>query len=144
MHLFWKPSSYLIQLSRYDQVLTGVSPYHGRGVKDVMTDIRAGKRPSRPIDSSQSQLLQDPVWSVIETGWRDQPRRRCKLSVMYHVFSPPSQQRQPGKILPRVASFFQFLQDSESETQRQVNEMNGVSLSTSPPPSQRLIRPAAS
>ena len=33
---------------------------------------------------------------------------------------------QRAKILPRIASFFQFLQNSESEIQRQVNEMNEV------------------
>jgi len=131
MCLFWKPPYALIQLSCYGQVLTGVSPYHGRDVSDVITDIRAGKRPSHPIDSNQSQLLQDPVWNVIETGWHNQPKRRCKVSVMYRVFSPPSEQQQPGKPLPQIASFFQFLQDSESEIQRQVNEMNEVNLSAS-------------
>jgi len=117
-------------VSDYDQVLTGVLPYHGSDVKGMTTDIYAGKRPSRPIDSSQGRLLQDPVWNVITTGWHGKPKQRCKLSVMYRTFSPPSQQQQRGKILPRVASFFQFLQDSEPEAQKRVNEMNGVCFST--------------
>jgi len=132
-----------IQLSLYDQVLTGVLPYHGTNPKDMLTKIRAGERPSRPIDPNQGQLLQDPVWDVIATGWHDKPRRRCRLSAMHRTFSPPSQQRQRGKILPRVASFFQFLQDSEPETQKRVNEMNEVRFFTHPP-LPRLIWPAAS
>jgi len=155
----------LIQASRYNQVLTGILLYHGSCTNDTFTRIHAGERPSRPIDSSKSRLLEDPVWNVITTGWHDQPNRRCELSVMYHTFSPFGQQeiqnlkpgdvnaqpegkltiaetsqtakRQPGKILPRIASFFQFLQNSESEPQKRVNEMNEVSFSTSPP---RLIR----
>ena len=146
MYLFLEPSYYLIQLSRYDQVLAGVVPYRGSNVADMITEIRAGIRPPRPTDSSQSRLLQDPVWNVIVTGWQDQPNQRCELSVMYNVFQPPSQVQPPGqvqppsqrqrlgKILPRIASFFQFLQNSESEIQRQVNKMNEVSSSTSPLP----------
>ena len=119
---------------RHDQVLTGVLPYHGRNLKDMTTDIRAGERPSRPIDSNQSQLLEDPVWNVIATGWHDKPKRRSKLSVIHRTFSPPIQQQKRGKTLPRVASFFQFLQDSQPEAQKRVNEMNEVCFSTLPPP----------
>jgi len=43
--------------------------------------------------------------------------------------------QQRGKILPRIASLFRFLQSSESELQRQVNEMNSVSFFTLLPPS---------
>ena len=170
MYLFWKPSYHLTQWSCCDQVLTGVLPYHGSDVNNMITDIRAGKRPSRPIGSSQNQRLQEPVWDVITTGWHVQPNRRCELTVMYHIFLPSVQQavqnfkpgdfntenegnltiagtlqtpkRQPGKILPRIASFFQFLQNSESKIQRQVNEMNEVDSFTSPLP--RLTRVAAS
>ena len=161
MCLFWKPSYYIVQLYCYNQVFTEVLPYHGSNVKDMITSIRAGKRPSRPIDPGQSRWLQDPVWDVITTGWHDQPKQRCELSVMYHTFSSSSQQevrnfksddssvqnegnltvagtpqkpkRQLGKILPRIASFFQFPQNSESEIQRQINEVDEVSSSTSPP-----------
>jgi len=132
MYLFWKAFYHLKQSPRYNQVLTGILPYHGSNQADMITEIRTGKRPSRPIDSGQSRLLQDPVWNVITTGWHHKPNQRCKLSVMYHVFQPPSQRRQLGKILPRIASFFQFLQNPESTIQRQVNEMNEVSPSTSP------------
>jgi len=132
-----------MQSSRYDQVLTGVLPYHGTNVEEMLTNIRAGERPSRPIDPNQGQLLQDPVWDVIATGWHNKPRRRCRLSAMHNMFSPPSQRRQLGKILPRVTSFFQFLQNSEPETQKRVNEMNEVGFFT-PPPLPRLIRLAAS
>ena len=132
MYLFWKPSYHLRQSSCHNQVLTGVLPYHGTNVKDMIVDIRAGKRPPRPTDARKSRLLQDSIWNVITIGWRGLPLLRCRLSVMYRILSPPSQQRQLGKILPRVASFFQFLQNSESEIQGQVNEMNGVSSSTSP------------
>ena len=104
----------------------------------MVTDIRAGKRPSRPIYSSRSQLSRGPLWKVITTGWHDKPRRRCELSVIHHTFSSPIQHQQRGTILPRVASFFQFLQDSESETQNRVNEMNKVNLSTHTFPSESL------
>ena len=120
------------QSSRYDQILTGVSPYHGSNVEDMITDIRSGKRPSRPIDLSQSRFLQDPIWDTITTGWHDQPKRRCKLSAMHHTFSPPNQRQQHAKILLRITSFFQFVRNSESENQRLVNEMNQVTSSTSP------------
>jgi len=139
----WKLSYYLIQLSRYDQVLTGVLPYHGTNVEDMLANIRAGERPSRPIDLNQGQLLQDPVWDVITIGWHDKPTRRCRLSAMYRTFSPPSQRRQLGKILPRVTSLFQFLRDSEPETQKRVNEMNEVGFSI-PPPLPMLMQPTAS
>jgi len=98
----------------------------------MITRISTGEQPPRPIDGSKGRLLEDRVWNVITSGWHVEPKQRCKLSVMHRVFLPPSQRQQSGKILPRVASFFQFLQGSESETQRRVNEMNEVSLSTSP------------
>jgi len=135
----WKPSYYLIQSSRYNQVLTGVLPYRGSNAEDTIADIRAGKRPPRPIDSSQGLLLQDPVWNMIIIGWHDKPRRRCKLSAMYGTLSPTTQQRQRGKILPRVASFFQFPQDSEPETQNRVNEMNKVSFPHHFPPKADIV-----
>ena len=116
-----------------DQVLTGVLPYHGSSVKGMIANICAGERPSRPINSSQGRLLQNSIWNVINTGWHNRPERRCKPSSMYHTFSQPSQRGQLGKILPRVASFFQFLQNSEPETQKRVNEMNEVSFSASSP-----------
>jgi len=99
----------------------------------MTADICAGERPSRPTDPNQNQLLQDAVWSVITSGWHDKPRRRCKLLAIYYTFSPTSEQQQRGKILPRVASFFQFLQDSEPEIQKRVNEINEVYFSTHPP-----------
>ena len=161
MCLCWKPPHYSIQFFRHDQVLTGVSPYHGSKVKDMTTDIRAGKRPPHPINPSGNRWLPDPVWEIITTSWHNQPNRRPKLSV-YHICSLPSPQevqhvksgglnaqndgnltigetsqtpkRRLGNILPRIASFFQFLQSPESEIQRQVNKMNDVSISTSPLP----------
>jgi len=149
MHLFWKPSYYLMRSSHYDQVLTGVLPYHGRNTSKVITDIRAGKRPSRPTNPSRNQWLRGPVWDVITTGWHHHPNQRCELSVMHDAFVMSSQggadsgdsnnhtqntetgQRQPGKRLPRIAAFFQFLRDSEPEIQRRVNEMNEVRFATS-------------
>ena len=137
-----EPPYYLIQLSRYDQVLTGILPYHGSDQEGMVIRIHAREQPSRPIDASKSRLLEDRVWNAITTGWHVTPQLRCQLSVMYRVFSPSIQQ-QLGKILPRVASFFQFLQNTESEIQGQVNEMNEVSFSHVPP-HQQLTRPTAS
>ena len=127
----------------------------------MITDIRVGKRPSCPIDPSQSQWFQGPVWDAITTGWHHEPSPQCDLSVMYHAFLPPSQQevqdfypsdlnaqndgnliiveasrtpkRQPGKLLPGIATFFQFLQNPDCKFQRRVDEMNVVSLFTSLP-----------
>ena len=169
-YFVWKSPYYLKQLSRCGQVLTGILPYHGSNIEEMITDIRAGKRPSRPIDPGQSRWLQDPVWDVITAGWHVQPNQRCELPVMYHTFLPPGQQevqnfklgdtnaqnegnqtiartsqtpkRQFGKALPQIASFFQFPRDSEPEIQRRVNEMNEVRLDTYLLP--RLTRVAAS
>jgi len=48
--------------------------------------------------------------------------------------TPPSSgsgsRRQRGKILPRIASFLQSLRDSESDTQRHVDEMDKAGPST--------------
>jgi len=85
-------------------------------MKDMIAKTRAGKRPSRPTDSGQSRWLQGPIWDVITSGWHDQPKQRCQLSDMYNTFSLQSQQT------------------AESEIQREVNEMNEVSSSTSPSP----------
>ena len=148
----------MIQLSRYNQVLTGVLPYHGSDSAGIITRIRASDRPSRPINPSGNRWLPDPVWDIITTGWRKQPNQRCELSVIYDVLSLSGQQevqhvkpglsntqnsegvtiaetsqppkRQSRKILPQIVSFFQFLQNPESEIQRQVNRMNEVSFST--------------
>jgi len=162
MSLFWKPPCCLIQLSRCDQVLTGIQPYRGSNVEDMITDIHAGKRPSRPINPSGDRWLSDQVWDMITVGWNQSPDQRCKLSVMSHVLSSwfsreevrhdtPGQsnvqndgsltitktsqipKRQPWKILPRITSFFQSLQNPESEIQRRVNEIDEVSFSVSPP-----------
>jgi len=132
-----------MQSSRYDQVLTGVLPYHGTNVEDMLNNIHDSERPSRPIDPNQGQLLQDYVWDVIATGWHNNPTQRCTLSAMHSTFSSSSEQQQHGKILPRVTPFFQFLQDSEPESQKRVNEMNEVGFSTHPP-IPRLIQPPAS
>ena len=123
----------------------------------MITDIRDGQRPYRPMDASQSRLLQDPVWDMITTGWSQEPEKRRELSVMRDTFVTSSrlgvypgnlnnqnhrnltkrpkhqtERRQRGRILPRIASFFQFLQNSESEIQRQVDEIDEVSFATSP------------
>jgi len=81
-------------------------------MKEMITNVRAGKRPSRPTDSGQSQWLQDPVWDIITSGWHDRPEKRCQLSDLDSTFSLSSQQ---------------------SGIQWQVNEMDQVSSSTSPP-----------
>jgi len=61
----------------------------------MITDIRDGRRPYRPIDASQ---LQDPIWDVITTGWSHEPEKRCELSVMRDTIVTSSQQ---GSLVPR-------------------------------------------
>ena len=51
----------------------------------MVTDIKLGKRPSRPTDPSQNQWLQDPVWDAIATCWSGQPEQRPKLSAVYRM-----------------------------------------------------------
>ena len=51
--------------------------------------------------------------------------------------------QQRGKLLPRIASYFQFLREPEPETQRRVDEMDEVILSIVPP-TPWLTRDAAS
>ena len=55
----------------------------------VISDIRRGKRPSRPTNTSQNQWLQGRVWNTIATCWSDKPEHRWELSVVHHVFSTP-------------------------------------------------------
>jgi len=126
-----------MQLSCYNQVLTGILPYHRGDGNDMVTRIRAGGRPSRPIDASKSRLLENRVWNVITTGWRVDPYQRCELSVIYHTFSPPGQREvqnlEPGDLTAQNDGNFRPPQNPESETQRQVNEMNGVGFFLVPP-----------
>ena len=78
--------------SRYDQVLTGVLPYDDADDQyAIAARVRRGERPSRPTDPSQNQWLQDPVWDVISTGWRQKPKQRCSLSALHHQLSTSSQ-----------------------------------------------------
>ena len=93
MYLCRKPSHYLKQSSCYDQVLTGVLPYHGRKVRRMIADIRDSKRPSRPI-SPWNRRLHPHIWGVITTGWSHEPEERCELSIMHHAFSTHDQQEQ--------------------------------------------------
>jgi len=160
MYPFRRLSDYLTRLSRYDQVLTGVLPYLGSDVKDMITKIRAGKRPFRPINQSQNRWLQDPVWDVIRTGWHAHPNKRGEISAMYSIFSSPGQQevpvvkpsdsntrneknltragsvRAPKRKLvkkpPRTALPPQPQPNPETEIQTQINEMDQVGFSMSP------------
>jgi hypothetical protein len=87
MFLCCEPSYYLIQLLRYDQVLTGIVPYEDSGFPWCFGH---DERPSRPTDPSQNQWLQDPVWDMIVTCWSAKPEQRCELSVMHRIFSTSS------------------------------------------------------
>jgi hypothetical protein len=71
----------------YDQVLTGVLPYDDNNVADMITRIKEGQQPSRPMDPSQNQWLQDRVWDTITTCWSINPQQRCELFVVHHIFS---------------------------------------------------------
>ena len=93
MYLCRKPSHYLKQSPLYNQVLTGVLPYHGSNAEDMIIDIRAGKRPSRPI-SPRNRWSHRRIWGVITTGWSHKPEKRCELSAIHHAFSTTSQQEQ--------------------------------------------------
>ena len=125
-------------------------PYAGSDRHMIFQDITGGVRPSRPIDPSQNQWLQDSVWDVITASWRPVPKKRCKLPVVYDIYLTPSHQevqnvktsepsvqngealdavtgrQQRGSLLPRITSFFQFLRSSGSEIQRRVNAMDRV------------------
>jgi hypothetical protein len=85
-----EPTYYLIQSSHYGQVLTGKSPYKTHSRDAAITGIKPRQRPPRPTNTRQNLWLQDQIWDMITTCWSDEPRRRCELSVMHHVFSTPS------------------------------------------------------
>ena len=88
--LYCELSYYLIQSPRFDQILTGVSPYSDEA--DVINEIRRGSRPPRPTDPSQNRWLQERVWDMITTCWSEEREKRCELPVIHHVFSTPSPQ----------------------------------------------------
>ena len=117
--------------------------------------VRDGPKPFRPPDNP---WLQDPVWDVITAGWSREPKERCDVLSMHRAFLTASRhpdhsfgtgessgtltiekgplagtgREQRGRLLPRIASFFQFLRDSEPEVQKRVNEMDEVIFSTAP------------
>ena len=160
LFLCCEPSYHLILSPR--QVLTWIVPYIGGDYDTIARRVGLGERPSRPKDWSQRQWLPDPVWGVIKTGWSHKRDHRGELSIVYRIFWTSSKQVQDvkvggssalsngnsnglkvleletvaerrGKLLPRFASLFQFLRDSEPEIQRRVNEMDMAGPPTFPP-----------
>jgi hypothetical protein len=125
----------MIRSPRCGQVLTGILPYDGIDRVNVFTDAALGTRPSRPMDPSQNKWLHDPVWDTISACWNGKPEERPKLSVVYRVFlrygRREAQSVGLGKVLPRIASFFQLMRNSEPEIERSVSEMDRASSSTS-------------
>jgi hypothetical protein len=91
MFLFCESFYYSMQSPHYGQVLTEILPYKNRNRDDIINDIRQGKRPSRPTDSSQNRWLWDQIWDTITACWSE-PQRRCDLSIVYHVFLTPGPQ----------------------------------------------------
>ena len=86
------PFYYLIQLSSYDQVLTGVSRRGSiRSVSTILNTI-LHVRPSRPTNPSRNRWLPDPVWDMITTSWTHEPKHRCRASTMHRVFLMSSHQ----------------------------------------------------
>jgi hypothetical protein len=92
MSLCCEPSYHLIRLLYSDQVLTGILPFQDSTKDDMITHIKSGQRPPRPLDPTQNQWSHDRVWDTITTCWSEKPQRRCELSVMSHVFSTPRRQ----------------------------------------------------
>jgi hypothetical protein len=86
MFLCCEPSYYSVQSPCYNQVLTGILPYGDSDKDKIATNIRRGKRPSRPMDPSQNQWLHNRVWDTITTCWGDKPEQRYELFVVYPVF----------------------------------------------------------
>ena len=115
-----------------NQVLTGILPYGDSNIAGLIDDIRSGQRPLRPTNPSRNQWLQDPVWDAIVTCWKNEPALRYELSVVHDVFSNAKldKQEQRGKLIPRIASLFQFLRLSEPEIERLVDQMDKVGSST--------------
>jgi hypothetical protein len=101
MFLCCELSYHSVQQPCYDQVLTGILPYDDSDKDKVVTDIRGGKRPSRPTDRSQNQWLPRPVWNVITTCWSTKPERRHELSVVYRVFSEYGRREALGNLHTR-------------------------------------------
>ena len=131
-----------MQLSRDNQVLTVILPYHRTNDWDMLNRIRAGERPSHPIDASKSQLLEDQVWNAITTGWRVEPIQRCELSAIYHTLVPPSQQEvqnpEPGNLYTQ--SDHTILPPSKWEVQNpKQGDLNAQNNHTLLPPSQRKL-----
>ena len=79
----------------------------------MITDIRAGKRPSRPGDRNQNQWPQRRVWDVITTGWNHEPKKRCELSDIHRVFST-SAQREQGDLNTQNSEVLMIAETSET------------------------------
>jgi hypothetical protein len=88
-----EPTRYLIRSPYHGQVLTGELPYNARSRYAAITGTKPSERPPRPTDPDQNLWLHDQIWDMITICWSNEPRRRCELSVMHHVFSAPSCQK---------------------------------------------------
>jgi len=82
-----------MQSPLYSQILTGVLPYDGIDDYFAVTHhIRSGERPSRPTNEDVNQRLQDGVWDMITTCWREDPKKRWEVRAVHKLFSTPSLQ----------------------------------------------------
>ena len=121
---------YLIRLTYFHQVLTGVLPFDDEDRISVKKEIRLGRRPSRPTDPSRNQWLHDQIWDTITACWNGKPGQRPELSVVYHAFSTASlndaMPDEPDDLDIQIS----VVQDSEPGIERVVNEMDKVDLST--------------
>ena len=120
MYLFWKPSSYLIPSSHYNQVLTGVLPYHGNDKKNMTTRIHSGKPPFRLVNPGRNRWLHPPVLDAIRAGWDYNPKKRHDLSVMRDIFFTSGQQVQdvePGGLNTQINGNRTITETSQTQKQ---------------------------
>ena len=54
----------------------GVLPYDDLFHKyDIISGIKSGERPLRPMNRSWNQQLQDSIWDMITTCWSENPKQ---------------------------------------------------------------------
>ena len=102
----------------------------------VIRAITGGIRPEKP-EGAKRLGFSNELWRIIQLCWReDRSARPCVDDILFclKISAVPGIEKQRGKLLPRITSFFRLPQEPELEIERLVNEMDKVDLPPFPHP----------